>query len=280
VLRSALGASGGVTVSGSSGDAIFLEVRVSGTNEMLVPVFVGADHAITAESTLTDIAIALAAWLNADEHFRAFYSAAADEGTPGKVLITDERGVGGVLEVDSAGGPAITAEGFAGPLGIRWGRRYACAYSGDRYVTELSPLSVSSGPTGDATRVEIRDVPRSSDQRVDEVWIYAAPDGQEGPSYRVGVVANGVSEAVDTTAEEDLAGQPVYPGPTQPESDGAVIVTVKKDGHAWFKLYCAPGQMRSEPVHGFALDAIETDAEITADIDNRAGAIDLQVFLQ
>jgi hypothetical protein len=62
--------------------------------------------------------------------------------------------------------------------------------------------------------------------------------------------------------------------------DGAVTLTVKKDGYPWFRLYCAPGQMRSEAVHGFAMDAIETDMEITADIENRAGAIDLQLFLQ
>ncbi|MFN3326883.1 MAG: hypothetical protein ACK5AZ_25600 [Bryobacteraceae bacterium] len=277
VLRSSLSGSGSLLIGGAINGSALIGVAVSGANAVTAPTWIAADHGIDEDSTAENVAASLADWLNADPHFRAFFDASASDDI---VTITDKTAGGGTIEAEATGGVTVTASGFTSQFGVLTGRRYALAYKARSFRSALSPLSNSTEPTGDATRLDIKDVPASPDSRVTHVEIYAAPDGQDEPMYLVASVNNGVGHAADTVPESDLAAQPQDPGESQPET-GPITVTLTKNGDDWAKLFIPGGRSTSEEIHGFALDPVAEDTVINAKIDNSVGVAgtDVQIFI-
>lgn len=269
-----LKSAGRITLGGEVDEFSEVEIRIEGDNELEVPLWRSQDH--LEVETLEQAAESIRDWCNGGSEFAAYYSADADGVA---VTITAKGQSGGTIVTDVAGTITATPQGMDSRLGILKGRRYAVAYIAGDYVSALSPLSAPTGPTGAADRVEVRDIPTTSDDRVTDVRIYATPDGRDEPFYRVGSVSEGTLHTADTTHEDDLEEQEPYPGPTQPEMDGPVIVTLKKNGYEWARLFIPKDKARSNDVHGFALDPIEENATMTVDVDNQAEILDLTVNL-
>ncbi len=229
---------------------------------------------ITTETTAAQAASHLADWLNGLEEFSAFYYASAASDT---VSITDLKGLGGEIAVNTSGGVTATATGLTNTLGVVQGRKYAVSFQGGTYESPLSPLSDSSGPTGAASSIELKGIPQSYDNRVTTVRIWAAPDGQEGPMRLAGTVDNGTTEWSDAVTESALAGNPVFPGTVQPELSGTAKITVKKDDAPWFELRLENGV--SNAIDGLALNALPEGAVITADVDSTLNTGELRIFI-
>ena len=85
---------------------------------------------------------------------------------------------------------------------------------------------------------------------------------------------------MDTLSEEQLLSQSAYPGPTHPPAEGPVKVTVNKDGGPWFELRIPAEKAYSNVIDGLALNNVAKGTEMTVDIDNGAGVIDLDVVIQ
>lgn len=237
-------------------------------------------YTVTDEDSLPAAAAGLAIWLNDHEEFAAYFSAKTNGAQ--SVLILDKAGVGGILSVDVAGGLTATVTGLASPLNIQTGRRYAVAFGSSvlGLRSALSPLSPSTGPSGDAQRVEIKDFPRSTDSRVNRVYLYATPDGAEGPLHYVGQKFNNTDQISDGLSETQLAATQAWPGEAQPSASGVVHVTVYRDGERWCDFYIAETASRSNVIDGLALDHTAEDTEITADVDNDAGQHNLRVVFE
>jgi hypothetical protein len=261
-------ASGFIDLGGTVDDLAMVHVYVTGSNEVSAAVWLARDSAGVTTPTLA--AASLADWLNGDSHFASYFSAEAS-GT--QVKITDLIGRGGTLQCEVAGSITAAASGFTSALGILIGRKYATCRAGGGFRSELSPLSEAVGPTGDARRIELRDVPTG-------VELYATPDGADSPFYLIPQTVSGNGCVIDTTAESGLPALAQYPGATQPSVSGAITVTLKQDGSTWATLVIPDGQIRSNVVHGFALDPISEDTEIGADVDNGRTFEDLQFILQ
>jgi len=262
------------------GDQLFIEIGDPATET----AYVQAPPYTVNEGDGADLGLIAAAvrnWLNGTEQFAAFYLA---ESASNEVRIVDRSGAGGTIRVQVSGKILASATGLTPQLGITKGRRYAVSYraSGDGYESDLSPLSASTGPTGGATRIEINDLPTTApDARVDRVLVWAAADGQEaGTVHEVADVPLGTEAVVDTLTEEVLLAQGAYPGPSHPTAPGPVKVTVNKDGGPWFELRIPDDQALSNVIDGLALNNVSQGTEITVDIDNGAGEIDLDVVIQ
>jgi hypothetical protein len=277
LISSELQGRASITIGGTVDDDALVHVTVTGANEMSVQVWVERDH--EGIVTTGDCATSLRDWLNGDPHFAAYYQA---EAAASVVTITDKIGIGGTVAVNVAGLITAEAAGFTSGLGITLGRKYAVAYrsNGDGLLSSLSPLSASTGPTGGAQSVEIKDIPIPSDDRIDEVWVFATPDGQDSPFFRVAVVPAGTTYGADTTLESELTSQQDHTGPLQPPKAGDVLVSMFQDGNPWFDLFIPANKARSNMIHGFALDPLDENIEITANVSNDAGSVDLTVILQ
>ncbi len=279
--------SGSIVIGGEVTEDSLIEVRITGDNEIQVPVWIARDHEDV--TNVTQAATSLTNWLNGDPAFTQFYSAGYEliseeqaEGSPLEydgVVITALGPEAGIIETDVAGGITATPSGFESKLGILTGRKYAVSFRGAGLTSALSPLSASTGPTGAAERIEIKDVPVSADERVTDVDIWATPDGREEPFFLVATAGNGAAALTDTIHEDALALQAEYTGAVQPEMDGPVIVTLRKNGEDWCKLFIPSDQARSNTVHGFALVPIQTGSEITVEVDNQAEVLDLATYL-
>lgn len=275
VVPTELRASGTITLSGEIDAESMICVTIEGDNELLVPTWVARDHA--GVTTLEDAAEALRDWMNGDEAFPTYYSASASGGV---VTITAKGTSAGEIVTDVAGSIVATADGMTSRLGVLTGRKYACAYRAGSYLSALSPVSASTGPTGAADRVEIKDIPVSGDDRVTAIWLYATPDGADEPFYLVAETANGTEFATDSTHESGLTGQPSYPGAIQPGLEGTVSVVLKKNGTPWCQMVVPKDGSKSNEVHGFALDPAAEGTEITLDVNNQAEELDLAVTVQ
>lgn len=275
---------GTITIAGTitATGQIAVSITGAGQNNVAVKAWRAADNAITGASTAADVALSLADWLNADDQFGNFFYAAAAGAI---VSITDLSGYGGTISTDVSGGVTAAAAGLTSGLGVLTGRRYALSYVvTGTYETERSNISDSSGPTGAATRIELKQIPLSTDVRVDKIRIYAAPDGKIIPMRRILEIANastgdvpGYATAVDDITETALASKPLYSGPVQPANAGPVTITAKKNGQAWFQLFIPANAARSNQIHGYALNTAAEGAVIMFDVVNQAGTIDLEV---
>lgn len=273
---------GTITIGGAPavGDEIAISIGNPADEAMFLRI---PRYTVNAVDGITpaQIAVALTNWLNGTEEFWAFYAADAPSGA--EVRIVDKTGVNGEITVDVRGTVTAVASGVTSNLGTLSGRRYALTWadSVQGYESEPGPLCYSTGPTGGATRIEISDLPRTSDvPGVDTLNVYATPDGQENPLHLVASVALGTGGIADTLTEAQLAAQPAYAGPVQPSAPGAVKVTVKKDGGPWFELRIDADRSVSNVIDGLALNNVAQGSEITADVDNQAEAVDLMVVLQ
>lgn len=282
VVPTELRTSGTVTLQGSVDEHTELEIRIEGDNEIDVPVWVARDW-MTKDIdgnwiplTLDETAVSVRDWCNGGDHFAAYYTAHADGAA---IQITAKVGSGGTIVTDTMGPLVAIPSGMTSMLGILVGRKYAVAFSGAGYTSELSPLSVSTGPTGAAERIEISDIPASGDPRVTNVLIYAAPDGRDKPLYLIASVANGTEAIADTTPESSLSGGAAYGGSVQPVMPGPVIVTLRRNGEDWCRLFIPADSARSNEVHGFALDPVAEQDEIAVDIDNQAEELDFLMNL-
>jgi len=272
IVPTELRSSGTITLGGSIDEDSQIEVRIEGGNELQLAVWVARDWPDV--DTLDEAAQSLTDWLNGGEQFEAYYSA---EASGAVVSITAKIGIGGEIVTDVAGSVTATPDGINSSLGIMSGRKYAVAYRGSGFLSALSPISNSTGPTGSADRVEIKDIPVSGDERVTEIWLYATPDGRDEPFYRIAEISNGQIAAVDLVNEADLAALPKYTGAIQPAMDGPILVTLKKNSDPWCHLFIPSSAARSNEVHGFALDPIPEGTAITVDVDNGAEELDLTV---
>jgi hypothetical protein len=163
------------------------------------------------------------------------------------------------------------------PLGIKTGRKYAATFSDGANESNPSSFSPSTGPTGGAAKVELKDLPVSDREDITTVRIYATPNGQDGPLHLIGSVPNGTESSTDSLAESELGATAQYGGPVQPEQDGECLITVKKDGHPWFLLSLVNGF--SNIIHAHALGSVSEGAVITADVDNSLPDGELTVFI-
>lgn len=275
IVPTELRASGTVTLGGTVDEHCQVEIWIEGDNELQIPVWNAVDHPEATD--LSTAAEAIRDWLNGDEPFASFYSASASSSV---ISITAKTGSAGTIVTDVKGTITATAAGMVSSLGVMTGRKYAVAYRGGGYLSSLSPASLSTGPTGSAERIELRDIPASGDDRISEVWIYATPDGRDEPYYYVGTVPNGVTSGADTAAEASLSGGPQYQQAIQPDRPGPIKVTLKKNGDPWCNLFVRSDAARSNEIHGFALDPVSENAEITVDVENQSEIVDLSVVLQ
>lgn len=275
VVPTVLVSQGIIRLSGTvDGRAVFV-LSVGGANNATYPAWLGFEH--EGVTTTAEAAESIAAWLNADDAFASHFKA---EASGNDVLIYDRIGIGGTLITETSGDLVATTGGLFSQMGILTGRRYAVAFSGSGYRSELSPLSASTGPTGDASRIEVSGLPISGDGRVTTVELYALPDGAEsGSLYAIAGVANGEQAAVDEVAESDLTSGNPYGGAMQPEASGALLITMNRCG-AWFDLYIPRDKSRSNIAHGFAVDPVEEGDSITTDVSNDGGVADAVVMLR
>lgn len=268
---------GTVTLGGAVDADSEVQVAVTGENEMHSLVWRAADEAVLP-ITLDAAATALAAHLNADPQFAAYYYA---EASGAVVQLLDRTRIGGTLAAATRGTITAAAAGFTSHLGVLYGRKYAVAFTGGGYRSELSPLTQSTGPTGGATEIQLRGLPGTADAQVTGLEVYATRDGSDGPPwYLVATAALTDAVVIDSYTEAGLLPLPQYPGPTQPTQAGVVDVTVYRDGVTWFEMQIPADSARSNVVHGLALGQIQPDTEITVDADNNAGAVAFRVMLQ
>jgi hypothetical protein len=279
ITRISFSTTGSITIAGTINANGRISVTIgNGTTDRVhvaVPTF-----PVTTETTAAGVATSLANWLNGTEDFFQYFSA-----TPvGAVVnLTDKTGVGGHVSASTSGGVTATAAGMTAPLGIVSGRRYVVSFldSTDGYESEISMVSDASSPSGGAASLQLEDVPVSSDSRVTNVRVWAYPDGADSGTPRlVASVANGTTSVADSIAEASLSSQTAYPGPSQPSATGAVTVTVNRGGSPWLEFRIPTGQARSNIIDGIAAGPVAAGTEITADIDNSAGAHQLKVMLQ
>jgi hypothetical protein len=249
-----------VTIGDPATDSNFIAVPQMGTNGYTEPFF----------------AQYLCIHLNNNEEFRSFFRAANTPGS-GVVQIYDNTGRGGKLIVTCSGGVTAEAAGMTAPLGIKTGRKYAATFSDGANESNPSSFSPSTGPTGGAAKVELKDLPVSDREDITTVRIYATPNGQDGPLHLIGSVPNGTESSTDSLAESELGATAQYGGPVQPEQDGECLITVKKDGHPWFLLSLVNGF--SNIIHAHALGSVSEGAVITADVDNSLPDGELTVFI-
>jgi hypothetical protein len=271
---------GTITIGGTIDAACAIHIKIGDasvdTLYVEVPVFW-----VTEETTPEEVAMNLADWMNEQEEFAAFFFASASGGPV--ISITDLSSLGGEIVTDVAGTVTATAEGLTNQLGIFTGRKYAISFIGAGGESDLSPLSVSTGPTGGASRIEIKDLPETMDDRVTHLRIYCPPDGLDEPLLLVGEVENGTAFFTDEINESDLGASSGtdYPGPSGPELDGEIKITVKKDGDPWFELRIPPTQARSNVIDGLALGNITPGTILTADVLNESGRTsELKVIIQ
>lgn len=268
-------ASGKITISGTISSAGRIQVFIG--NGSTDRVFLQPSlFKLTTETTAAQVATALAAWLNADAEFAAYYIAVAASAV---VNITDRYGHDGVMTTSVSGGVVATVAGLPSgtamksQLGILTGRRYAISFRDNSggYESELSPVSQSSGPSGSAQQIEVRNIPLSDDARVDQRRIWAAPDGLHGPFYLVGTLADNVSDNFeDTQVESTLTAQTAWPGASLPAQSGISKITINMDGLPWCELRIPTTGSRGS-ITGVALGHISKDTLITADVDNQSG---------
>jgi hypothetical protein len=252
-----------ITITGEYDELGEIHVKIVDENELSLPIWRAQDH--DAE-TLAEVAASLCAWLNNEDPFASYYLATVDDVT---IRIVARTGHGGVLALDYKGGIIPIASGRLVGLGITKGRRYAIVYQGDGLVSSPSPLSASTGPAISASAIEIAEIPIPGDERVDEVLIYATPDGEDWPLYLIDTVDAGTVAIHDEIAEADLTGQAEYAGPSQPGVEGHVYIEVKKDGNPLFDLFIRQGDARSNVVDGYAIAPLEQGIEITGDLKYR-----------
>jgi len=275
-LATGVSATGSLQIWGAASLADSISVSVAGANAVTAQLWVARDRGITGASSTTDVAVSLAAWLNADPVFASDFSAIADGN---QVNITDLTNAGGTLagDVSDEGTLSIIAAGFTSRLGVLAGRRYALAYADtvNSYESSAGPLSESTGPTGDSTRVDLAALPLSLDPHVNKIRVYASPDGEAGPLRLVAEVDNtgsgGITSAVDTTTEADLASQPLQAA-VQPALAGDVFLHAFLDGSPWFDLRInATNGPRSNTVAAWALGPAAAGSVISFNVDNGAG---------
>ena len=98
------------------------------------------------------------------------------------ISVTDSSGRSGLMTVSLAGSSPYTGEAGAltltstdlvSVLGILTGRRYAFAFVGGGYRSELSQATVSTGPSGAFGQVLLTGLPSTVDPRVTTLEIYA-----------------------------------------------------------------------------------------------------------
>lgn len=265
IQPSGITGSGTITIAGTISTAGRIYVRIgAGTAErqaMDIPVF-----SITTETTASQVAASLRDWLNGTEQFAAFFDASASSAV---VTIKDLTGRGGTISTAVSGGVTATPVGMGSQLGILTGRRYAVSFVTADGESHLSPISRSTGPTGDATQVDILDVPIPASARVTSVKVYAAPDGKTSPWYLVATITGTfVATATDSVTEATLTAQTAYAGGTGPTLDGDVKVTLQQNGNAWCEVRIPATASRSNIVDGLALEPLAEGAMLTADVVN------------
>lgn len=270
------------TISAAGRIAVIVGNGTTDFNWIEAPVFT-----LTTETTATQVATALAAWLNADDQFASFLLATSSGAV---VSLTDLTGIGGVVTTEVSGGVTATVAGspsgtaMKSQLGIVTGRKYAISFQDTTHTLEsdLSPLSESTGPTGGATKIDIRQLPISPDSRVNRRRIWATPDGADSAFYLVATVTdNATEEAQDEVAEASLTGGTAWPGATQPAQDGLIKITVKRDKAPYCELRIPTAGGRSNVIDGLALLPLAEGALLTADVDNQSGQTpELKIVLQ
>ena len=274
IQPSGITGSGPITIAGTINTAGRIYIQIgAGTGErqaMDIPVF-----SITSETTATQVAASLRDWCNGTEQFTAFFDASASGAV---VTIRDLTGRGGTITVYVSGGVTATPAGLTSHLGITTGRRYAVSFLTAEGESSLSPISKSTGPTGDAAQIDILDVPIPSDSRVTVVKTYAAPNGKTSPWYLVATNTSPFSAtATDTITEATLASQTAYPGASGPTVAGTVKVTINQNGNPWCEVRIAADASRSNVVDGLALEPLAEGAVLTADVVNGWADQDLMV---
>lgn len=274
---------GTVAATNSLGIAINLASGV-----ILAPyTWYAADHGITGANSLSDVAVSIAAALNADELFATYYHS---EPFSNSVVIFDLTGLGvyGTITLTPGGSLTATTAGLSAPLGVSIGRSYSITYkdSADTYFTELSPASQLSAPAGGAERINIIDIPFTTDIRVDSVVVYAYPDGQRGGVPRlVGLMANdtggGTGTFYDTITETALGSAALFPGVAQPSRGGDTTIQAFKDGKLWYQLYIADQASRSEIMDGRALKQVTAGSKISFNLATTGNFIaDVRIHLE
>jgi hypothetical protein len=233
---------------------------------------------VNTETTTAQAATALATYLNAEPVFAQFYRAEANSNV---VRITDLRSRGGTIAVQVGGAITATAAGLTSALGVLTGRKYATSFrrSGGA-ESELSPLSRSSGPTGGAQRIEIKDIPESDQGTVVDVRLWATPDGLDAPLRLVATITAGVTQYEDTMTEATLGSQTAWPGPSQPTGAGAAKAVVYRDGAKWLYVRVEDGQAKGSEVDGLALGILQEGAILTADVAADTAGADIRVVIE
>ena len=127
-------------------------------------------------------------------------------------------------------------------------------------------------------------IPVCQDARVDKIRLYACPDGSDGAGwYRIAELdnsgANGLTAYTDTTVESALTTLAPYPGPTQPAQDGTVQITVYRDGQVWFVTFIPVDFAHSNIIPGAALGPLSAGSQLTVDVLNNSGSIDLKLTI-
>lgn len=238
-------------------------------------------------TTLADLLASVAAWLNADEVFSAYYRV---DVSGDSLWVTDPTGHPGQLacpmaETMGPGGAGIFAtvlSDVTNPLGVASpGRRYMCTWAvlrprvghgggtGKSLPLESapSPLSAYSGPVGSAQWISLQNLATCKVAGVDTLRIYAEVDGG---LRLVTAVPNGTNSAADTLTGAALAERPLYAGELQPADYGAAKITVLRDGQPWLQFRTPDGASRSNIVDGWAMGALPVGARLTIDVDNQS----------
>ena len=284
-----------IVVSGTVDPTAIVTVSVTAGAQVSASPWIAADNGITSGSTLHDMAISLAAFLNADPVFSPYYISYPEIFGPGthyRVSIADLTNLGGTLVAARTAGVTIfAASGFASQLGILVGAFYSAAYfdATDSYLGSATPFNAleSTGPTGGYTSILLGNIPLSTDSRVSSIKLYRAADGTPygfaSPLYAIGSVANtgvgGFTSFVDSMTESTLLTQATYPGPTQPTRANDVIVRVSQNGNEWFELHVPPNAVQSNVVPGVALRGLGIGASLTAEVVNNIGTLDFSMTM-
>lgn len=282
-IREPLG--GTITLGGTpaEGDRIWVTIGTGTQVFVRVPMFT-----VGATVTLLAVGQALTEWLNSDPNFQNFY--VASDGAAGVVKIADRGRLSGTIAVEVEGGVTATPNGINSTLGILVGRRYRCSNyaSSGGWESELGPISESTGPTGDASQVEFIDPPRSADERVDFIRVYAQPDivlparsrSSDGPWYLVAEVPNGEGAwGADTTTEAGLSALDLHVV-NQPPALGPIVVKVRRGGQPWLEMRIQTTEARSNVINGLSMDPAGDGDSLTVDVDNESGPVGLALVLQ
>ena len=290
-----VGSSLSITISGTIDSTGRISVNVLGAYvDLQCPLWIASDAGITSSSTAAQVATSLANWINNspldDPIFQTgdgltfstyFYTYA----TGNVVTMVDKLGLVAHLELGVNGNLTVSyTSAPANILNVMTGRQYAIAYADTAagFLTELSAPSASSGPSAAYGSIMISDIPASTDSRINQINIYAYPDGKNtGTPHLIGTVTNpasltGLVNFTDMTTEATLATNALYPGPNQPTAPGAVTVELFTDGTPWVQIY-VPANASQAVVNGLALFALPAGCVITANVNNLAGSGQLVV---